>query len=404
MHVRATALIGASAAVNCSPASSSNDPITCAEDCADVQVSLPTPRDPSPSDNLHSSLLPLHSAALGPHELQPHTKPLLSFQSNSAAYDPTFCGIFRGQQQTQQVPLLPTSTILSSDPSYFEKMLKEWSHSISQQSHAAGAAAPASQPAVCPPSIFHIDVDDDVLCIESPKDAASDLWSKAHDGAKPDAGLVRAVDSDEIICVSSSDSDDESMADVQDARTPVLGLQAASSANSTGETNPPTYSVTPRGIMNFFSPITKPQGGAAMSSSGSSRASPSAAFEAMSSSAIPFIVNPVFTESHDEPATTFIAAASSPTGTVTVFQPPNQSYLLQLLSAAASNLTAVPEQPLAGDAETFSVVLSMISGRSLSVALPRALLQRSFTALLDETRAASPSEDQSPLVRRCDDD
>ena len=49
-------------------------------------------------------------------------------------------------------------------------------------------------------------------------------------------------------------------------------------------------------------------------------------------------------------------------------------------------------------------MLSMISGRSLSVALPRVLLQKSFTALLEESRGASPVDDQSPLVRRDDDD
>ena len=51
----------------------------------------------------------------------------------------------------------------------------------------------------------------------------------------------------------------------------------------------------------------------------------------------------------------------------------------------------------AGEADTFTIVVSMISGKTLPVELPRNLLQRKFVDL-DESRGASPVDDQSPLV------
>ncbi len=161
-------------------------------------------------------------------------KPLLSFHSNSAEYDPTFRGMCQQAQQAPAVPLLPTSTLLSPDPSYFEKMLKEWSHSVVQQcqSHVAGAKAPVSQLAMCPPPVFEVDADDDVLCIDSPKPAACDS-RRAHGSGLQDVVLAGAGVSDEIVCVSSSDSDDEREIDVNSPSSPVLQPLAASITDST---------------------------------------------------------------------------------------------------------------------------------------------------------------------------
>ena len=303
-HVRATALIGASTLVSNGPSSCAQNPVKAAAFSCDVQATSPTTR-PLPfhpaqhTDNIHSSHLPPEVTF---HDQQPHPKPLLSFHGNLSTYDPTFRATFRHQQQAQPVPLLPTSALLSTDPSHFDKMLKEWSHNVSQQSLGQGAAARVSQP-----SVFYVEADDDVLCINSPKAKTCDSRAKADGVGLQNAVNACAGDSDEIICVSS---EDESLSEVQNTMTPVLGPQidaaeAESSANSTGETKPPTYSVTPRGIMNFFSPITKKtHEGLPTSSAGSPRALHSSANETVSSSAIPLIVNPVFTEVQDNPATT----------------------------------------------------------------------------------------------------
>jgi hypothetical protein len=303
-HVRATALIGASTMVSNGPSSCAQNPVKSAASSCDVQVITPTTR-PLPfhptehTNNIHSSHLP---SDITFHDQQLHPKPLLSFHSSLATYDPTFRATFRRQQQAQSVPLLPTSALMSADPSHFDKMLKEWSHNISQQSHGQGAAARVSQP-----SVFHVEADDDVLCINSPISNTCDSRAKAEGVGLQNAVNACAGDSDEIICVSS---EDESLSEVHNATTPLLGPQmdaaeADSTANSTGETKPPTCSVTPRGIMNFFSPITKKtHEGLPTSSAGSPRALHSSPNGTVSSSAIPLIVNPIFTEVQDNPPAT----------------------------------------------------------------------------------------------------
>ncbi len=334
--MRATALFGASTAANCSPISPVLHPMQDAADNCHAPASFPAVRPlhfqaaAAAVDHL-SSVVPRPITTLGQH---PQTKPLLSFHSNSAEYDPTFRGIC---QQAHAVPLLPTSTLLSPDPSYFEKMLKEWSHSVVQhcQSHVAGAEAPVPQPALCPPPVFEVDADDDVLCIDSPKPAARDSRTRSHGSGLQDVVLAGAGVSDEIVCVSSSDSDDESEVDVNSSSTlqPVAASITDSTCTNTGsgDLKLPASGGAPRGIMHLFSPIAnKSHADAAAASAGSCCPSPSHLNEDMTSSAIPIIVNPVFTELTDDPATKRHVTPPSPTGNPLTINP---SVFLQPFSA-----------------------------------------------------------------------
>jgi hypothetical protein len=402
LHVRATALIGSAAVPMSSPSSLAQANAACAADNGAVQATSATsPIVP----------IPLHAAAhTGPRHAshlpqQSLPKPLLSFHSSAGAHESVGRTMLHPPQPAQPVPLLPASTLLSSDPSHFEAMLKDWSRKVAGQSFGAGSAARTSQPAASQPAVPSVDVDDDVLCIDSPKAVAA-VPREIVSGIVVDDDAP-AGDANEIICVSSSDSESEhDISVIEDSivvgdnsvTTPLLTAQAdaaepAPSAHTTGQTNPPTSNLTPRSILNFFSPIKKSCANSCTPEPGSSGASPSAA---AFSSAIPPIVNPVFTEVlADAPVTTLVDSAAADLH----LQHPSSTS--RTLSASASNRGAAPENALVNDSSTFSIVVSMISGRNMAVDLPRRLLQRSALQLpLDDARGGneSPVEEPSPIV------
>jgi hypothetical protein len=370
LHVRATALVASSS-------SAAHTPEQCAADDPDVQAFTPTaPLMPPGAD-----IKPPHSSheasksATSAHQTPP--KPLLSFSGNFGALDSAFYANIRHPQHEPSVPLLPTSTLLSSDPSHFEQMLKEWSRSITQPSSGGGAAAAATKPAV-----RYVEVDE-VLCIDSPKAAALDPAVQVVLSAG-------ASDCDDEVIVVSDDSGDEDLLQV-DARTPVQGeraiaSEAAAAEHGTDESKP--TNLTPRGILNFFSPITK---GPCEAS-----ATQAAAAALSSAPAMPLIINPVFTEVSAEPTATcsVVPAAASPAPISIPEQ--NPSPVPVVASSSASN----PSPVQADSGNSFSISVSMISGRILPTVLPRDLLQRS-PAPLDDVRGdgvQSPFEEHSDVV------
>jgi hypothetical protein len=143
---------------------------------------------------------------------------------------------------------------------------------------------------------------------------------------------------------------------------------------------------------------------AAASDSGSSGTTSSAAAAVDSfSSAIPLIVNPVFAEVFADVAdATAVSSAHRspppPAAADSLVQRPSHS--AQSLSAPASDSGLAHDRALASDTGTFSVVVSMISGRNMSIELPRHLLQKN-SLHLDDVRGGgrqSPVDEPSPLV------
>jgi hypothetical protein len=409
LHVRATALIGSATVPMSSPSSLAQTSVKCAADNAAVHASSPTsPTVPIPH-HAAAHTGPRHASHVPPQSLP---KPLLSFHaySSAGAHESIGHTVLHAPQQAQPVPLLPASTLLSSDPSHFEAMLKDWSRKVAGQSFGAGSAARAAQPAASQPAVSSVDVDDDVLCIDSPKVVAADAREMV-------SGIVDAPagDVNEIICVSSSDSEsehdvsvieDNDVVEDNSVTTPLLTAQQqvqqqlqqansaepAPSAHRTGETNPPTCNLTPRSILNFFSPIKKSCADACSPEPGSSGTSASAA---AFNSAIPPIVNPVFTEVlAAAPATSLVDSAAADAH---LRRPSNTS---RALSASGSNRAAAPENAVV-DCSTFPIVVSTISGRNMSVDLSRRLLQRSALLLpMDDARGGneSPVEEPSSIV------
>jgi hypothetical protein len=371
LHVRATALVA-------SPSSAAHTPEQCAADDPDVQAFTPTAPLMPPAADIKPPHPSLEASKSATSAHQPPPKPLLSFSGNFGAHDSAFYANIRHPQRDQSVPLLPTSTLLSSDPSHFEQMLKEWSRSITQPSSGGGAAA-----AVTKPAVRYVEVDE-VLCIDSAKAAALD----------PAVQVVLSAganDCDDEVIVVSDDSGDEGLHQA-DARTPVQGqraiaFEAAAAVHGIDESKP--SNLTPRGILNFFSPITKRPCDEAV-------ATQAAAPPLSSAPALPLIINPVFTEVSAEPATTcsVVPAAASPAPISIPEQ--NPSPVPVVAPSSASNPSPVP----ADGGNTFSISVSMISGRTLPTILPRDLLQRS-PAPLDDVRGdgvQSPFEEHSDVV------
>lgn len=409
-HVRA--VLSPSPAPAISSSSAVQDYVKHAAENADVQASSPsfaTPFQLPAHTGVPHSNHPIQKST--PLDRQPAAKPLLSFHSNFGVVDAA--GSAKQPASTALVPLLPASTLLSSDPSHFDTMLKDWTRKVAGQSSGASAAACSSLPAALPPAasvhpVFHIEADDDVLCIDSP--IATTSHSRDTVPGRNIHIAASAQQDDEIICVSSSGSDSESGVCVMEdviAATPFLAAQAAAADTSptvghgSGETKTPTYNA-PRGILNFFSPISKKSpSDAGAADTGSSHGSSSATAAAESLSAvIPLIVNPVFTEVLAHVATSGSAESHAPLAADADPCAQRQSYVTQLSSPSTSNRGAAPDAALANDTGTFSIVVSMISGRNMSVELPRHLLQRT-SVLSDDARGGggqSPVDEQSSIV------
>ncbi len=397
-HVRASN--GPSAAPLINPSSG----MKCIADNADAQ-------SPSVANSLYFSE---HAAApLLRHPVQQSMqldqksspKPLLSFYSNVGAPDSAGSLMQNQQQQiaSAAIPLLPASTLLSSDPSHFDTMLKDWTRKISGQSFGASSAACSSLPSAFKPAVFHVEADHDVLCIDSPIIATPQPVHMVSRSNVSDAAL--AVERNEVICVSSSDSDSETG---RFPVTPLLAVQAAAAdtspiAQRTGETKSPTCNLTPRGILNFFSPVSKnsfPDSTAAVA--GSSRASAVATGD-LFSSLMPLIVNPVFTEVLAEAAATVSEECCTPSSVAADTHVQRPSCVSQLAPASVSHcgsVSTVSNHDIADSTATFSIIVSMVSGRNLLVELPSHLLQKNLVSS-DDARgggAKSPVDDPSPLV------